>query len=51
MSDSQHPAPPMGGLPPEAQGMVNNNVGDTVPKGVVTPTGFFTGFEIANPEY
>ena len=36
----------MGGLPPQPE-----NVEQEVPKGMTTPTGFFTGFNIKYPEY
>jgi len=57
MSDNQkpeqfpnEPTAPMGGLPPEAQQFLAGGSNE-LQKGVVTPSGFFTGFEIANPEY
>lgn len=60
MTDSQNPQDgklspepdvPMGGLPPEAQQFLNKETSGQPQKGIVTPSGFFTGFEIANPEY
>lgn len=50
------PVPPTGDLPAEATRIMNEQAQkeasqQDVPAGVLTPSGFFTGFEIISPEY